>query len=105
MQVYFVRPERELFKGNIPLFLLLEDFGDEALGKGAFASIFDVEITDDSVIYGYDENTANFNRGFWINTEIDDEEPEISLSELLSEENNQNNKELSALRTAFCFGY
>jgi hypothetical protein len=78
---------------------LLDKYAFDAAQDAALQSAeenekeFDVEITDDSVIYGYDENTANFNRGFWINTEIDDEEPEISLSELLSEENNQNNKE------------
>ena len=61
---------------------------------------FDVEITDDSVIYGYDEQNSSFNRGFWINTECEDEAEDegLSLSELLSDEpkpnnNNSNNEE------------
>lgn len=57
---------------------------------------FDIEITDDSVIYGYDEQSSNFNRGFWINTECDDENEEYPLSDLLSDDpksNNDNNEE------------
>ena len=33
---------------------------------------FDVEITDENIIYGYGES-QDFTRGFWINTDLDDE--------------------------------
>jgi hypothetical protein len=75
---------------------LLDKYAFDAAQDAALQSAeetekeFDVEITDDSVIYGYDQNSANFNRGFWINTEIDDEEGEVSLSDLLSDNNNIN---------------
>ena len=57
---------------------------------------FDVEITDDSILYGYDEQTSSFNRGFWINTECEDETDEFPLSDLLNDEqapNGDNNNE------------
>ena len=79
---------------------LLQKYAFDAAQDAALQSTaetekeFDIEITDDSVIYGYDQNSANFNRGFWINTEIDDEENEISLADLLSDKNNPDiNKE------------
>ena len=34
---------------------------------------FDIEITDDSILYGYEES-GGFSRGFWINTDDDQEE-------------------------------
>lgn len=49
---------------------------------------FDVEITDDSVIYGYDEQTSDFNRGFWINTNIDDEVSDLPFSDLINPDAN-----------------
>ena len=51
---------------------------------------FDIEITDDSVIYGYDENSSRFNRGFWINTDFEDETEELPLSDLLSDDKDLN---------------
>ena len=69
----------EKFQSDTAKELMLENAEDDE------DSPFDVEITDDSIIYGYDEETSNFNRGFWINTECDDEE-EFPLSNLLSVE-------------------
>lgn len=75
----------EKFQSDTAKELMLENSNEDEEDK------FDIEITDDSVIYGYDEGTSNFNRGFWINTECDDETEEFPLSDLLSDEPNSNN--------------
>ncbi|MBQ3088694.1 MAG: YfhO family protein [Clostridia bacterium] len=79
----------EKFKRDTAKDLMMENAEDRG-------SLFDVEITDDSIIYGYDEQTSNFNRGFWINTDTEEEEmDDVSLSDLLNsdEENSKDNEE------------
>jgi len=64
----------EKFKSDEAKELMLENSEDDS-------DSFDIEITDDSAIYGYDEQTSEFSRGFWINTDLENEDEEISLSD------------------------
>ena len=50
--------------------------------------LFDIEITDDDVVYGYDEKPADFNRGFWINTEYEADEDAIPFEDLTEDNSN-----------------
>ncbi len=57
-------------------------------------SLFDVEISDESELYGYDDKTANFNRGFWINTDYEPDDEQISFDDITNNYNeNQDNEE------------
>ena len=81
----------EKFQRDAAKDIMMENVGAETEERP-----FDIEITDDSVIYGYDEQTSDFNRGFWINTDIESEDDSIPLSDISDNpesDTNENNEE------------
>ena len=67
----------EKFQRDAAIDIMHENVAEEENGQDRF----DIEITDDNVIYGYDEQPSDFSRGFWINTDSADDEDEIDLSD------------------------